>query len=623
MRGTSDTALRRARFALLAVLLLALATATLLSGCLPGKASSSSSHVTEDGKPIVTVSMYNDSSFPEWRAYVEQQCPDVYIDWTNNRNTFSNVIYGAKHGDMPDLVCIRKYESDSARDLEPYLADLSGLDLAGRYSAESLVPFRIGDKQCWLPGPGTVEGLFANTDVFERYGIALPTDMASFVSACGQLREHGVDPFAVDCTTGYGAVAMLQGFGSAGYLGTSDGLSYLASFESGQATQVDADGFSSIFDTLRSLKDAGILTSECLTSSDQQLTSELLAGQVAIGRASSDQLSSQASQYHFSALPFFGQTSDDSRLLSYPVFSVALSKEASADAARDAACTEVLSAMLSGGAQEKLDYNTAGLVSYTKGITLALQPSMESVRPLIEGGKVSIRQINSNSFSAVPAVMRALIADGASNEALLDTLDAGLFKTTEPTVVGTSSVEAGISLDQHLCSPAGSVLAQSVRSQAGTDFSVIDSREAASPIYKGAYTDLDVAALVVDGNVYVGTLSTAQLRELLASCIHYSTTFPAGAPEPYLDYPALAGMTVRMEKTGQIDGIEGVDGGVVPEEGSHSVAVSARVYSALSANKSGLAALFSKGDLTLSKCLGNELASASGLPKAGEYYVIS
>ena len=52
---------------------------------------------TEDGKLIVTVSMYNNSTFPQWRAYVEKQCPDVYINWENNLNAASNVLYKARH----------------------------------------------------------------------------------------------------------------------------------------------------------------------------------------------------------------------------------------------------------------------------------------------------------------------------------------------------------------------------------------------------------------------------------------------------------------------------------------------------------------------------------------------
>lgn len=614
---------RRARAAAVSSLvLLAAITALFATSACSALESSQSSHISEDGKVIVRVSMYNDSSFPEWRAYVEQQCPDICIEWDNNRNSFSNVIYEAKHDDMADIVCLRKYEVDSARELEPYLADLSSLELASTFEEDALSPFQINGKQCWLPGPGTSECLFANADIFEQYGVAIPTDLASFVKACQELRAQGVEPFAVDTSAGFTNVALIQGFGGAGWLGTADGRSYLKAFEDGSASSVDASGFSSIFDTLRTLKDNGILTADSLSASGSTTTSRFLNGQVAMSKMSTDVLISQTTRFHLVAIPYFGATSEDSVLYTYPVFSAGISKDASSDPIRYEAATEVMNAMLGADGQVKISTNTAGLISYTKDMTLDLQPSLESIRGLIGAGRVVIRQMSSNSFSAASAVMAQLLTSDANDEQLLDTFNSELFAENVSTVVGTSRVSAGIALDSALCSPAASVLAQSVRSQTESSIAVVDTREAASPIYTGTYTSEDVGALVLDGNVYRGSLTGSQVWDLMTACVRYSTTFSKGSIEPYLDYPALGGMTAEMRDDGSIVSMVVASGATVEDDGTYDVVVSARVYAALSSGRSSLLSLFSRQDATLASCMRDQIASVGGLPQPGEYYVV-
>lgn len=585
-------------------------------------AQSSKGNQTTDGKVIVRVSMYNSSSFPEWRAYVEQQCPDVYIQWDNNRNACSNVLYEAEHGDMPDIVCIRKFESDSARQLEPYLADLSDTELASTFKQDALTPFQDDGRQYWLPEPGAVEGLYANVDILNQYGLALPTDMKSFIDTCRTLRENGVTPFATDCTAGYTNVALIEGFGSACCLRSDEGIAYRQDFDDGGTDQVDLSNTTRIFDVLRTLKDEGILTDSCFTESPDAISSAFLNGKVAIGKRTSDQINDVDSKYTFAALPYFGETPDDSCLFTYPVFSVALSGKSMRDEQRAAACTEVMEAMMSADAQTELSGNTSGLVSYTSGVTLPLQKSMESVRPLIEQDRYYIRSMNSNSFSATTNAMRALIVDDADDETIISGLNSDLFNVKEPVQVGKSDVEAVITLDDNLCSPAGSVIAQSVRNQTDTDIAIIDSREAASNIYKGSYTDVDVAAVVLDGNVFTGNLTGSEVTQLMRNCIIYSTTFGSGMTEPYLDYPALAGMTVTMEKSGAIDGIVMSDGAELDDGACYRVTVSARVYNAMKANGNVLTDRFTKQDMTLSRCLSGDLASDAGLSSASEYYVV-
>ncbi len=184
-------------------------------------------------KPTIVVSMYNSVSFPLWRAYVEEQCPDVYIKWENNRNTVSNVLYKAKHEDMPDIVAIRRFESDTTRTLAPYLLDLGDTDLAKTYDETYLKPFTVEGELYWLPAPGTFEGMVANLQLFKDYNIPLPTDFASFVTACQAFEAQGIHGFTMDAKEGWTTTMIMEGFGISPFLATSQGQAWREAYESG------------------------------------------------------------------------------------------------------------------------------------------------------------------------------------------------------------------------------------------------------------------------------------------------------------------------------------------------------------------------------------------------------
>ena len=609
------------RLAIAAMLAMALLATLSLLGCATG-AQKSGDHRTQDGRVIVRVSLYNSSSFPEWRAYVEKQCPDVYIQWEDNRNYCSNVIYQAKHDDIPDLVGIRRFESDSADELEPYLADLSDLPLTRTFNDDDLIPFQSGGKQYWLPEPGTVEGLWANATLFQQYGIELPTDLGSLVSACQQMEGQGKVALASSCSQGYTCTALLEGFGAAGFLGTDAGRAWRTSFESGEATSVDAAGFAQMAEVLCRLRDAGIITGEDVSSSPIEVSTQMNLGQAAITLKASDAVLNPNSSYSFVALPYFGETASDSALYTYPVFSLAMSKDAAGDSERQQACTEVLSAMFSEDAQNILDTGTEGLISYSKGVELPLASSMESVRPLIEARRYLIRTMNSNTFSATTKTLKELAA-GGNPTSLVSTLNKSLFVFSDPVEVGTSKVAASSKRDENMCSEAGSVIAQAVRSQIGTDIAVIDSREAFSPIYQGTYTDIDLQAVAWNGPLYTAQLAGWQVKDLLDEEVLCSTSFSQGSTEPLVDYPALAGIRLTMQRDGTIEQVTDTSGTELDDGATYSVTISDRIRSALQVRGSDLLGAFSKQDKDLVTCLTEQLASGDGLGKPEEYYVVS
>jgi hypothetical protein len=599
----------------------ALALVLLCAGCTTGT-SGTGTQYTDDGKTVVRVSMYNSSSYPLWRAYVEEHCPDVSIVWENNRNTVSNVLYQAKHDDMPDIVAIRRFESDTTSQLKPYLADLSDLPVTSTYKSDYLVQFADDGKQYWLPEPGAFDGTVANADLFTQYGIALPTDQSSMAAACRQLRQHNVQPLAYDAKESWTPATVMEGMAVVTATGSETEAAWRSAIEDGSAGATDSAWLSRVADSLRTLRDNGVLTQESLNYDAAATHSMLLSGQAAMVRKNSDELFDSTNSHKYTALPSFAQSSDNNQLLTYPVFSLALSKEAASDETREKAAKEVLSVMLDEGAQQILNQNGEGLISYNQDIHLTLSSSMQNLQPLIDRNQYFIRVLNSNTFKTTTLGLTALLRDNADNTAFVDLISQNLFKVQEPTNIAVSNLSAPNTMDTNLCSQSASVIAQVLTSQTGADCTVIDVKESPTDIYKGTYTDVDLNAVVPDDKMYAGTLTGSELTRLMDAGILYATTFRPGQIEPLVEYPAVAGMTVSMQQDGTIQGITMADGKAPADGQTYRVALSANIYSALKIMNNGLADKFQVQDKTMAAMFSDGFASAGNLPQPQEYYEV-
>ncbi len=577
---------------------------------------------TEDGKIIVRISMINSSSYPLWRAQVESRCPGIRIKWENNRNTVTNVLYQAHHGDMPQIIAIRRFESDTTTQLQPYLADLSSLSLTSTYKPEYLKPFAAEGKQYWLPAPGVFDGIVANVDLFQQYGLSLPRDRDSFIRACAVFQQQGIKPVVMDCKSPWTPIQLMEAVVYPEIFSDPARLAWWQSFAEGKAREIPEDIFNTAADTLRMFQQNGILPKEALQWDVAYADTMLVNGQTAMIRKSSDEMFYVSQSNHYAALPFFGKTSDDSWLYTYPIFSVALSKDADKDPAMRQACEKVLTAMLDEEAQQVLNKTGMGLISYNKDIQLPLSGAMHSVQPLIERERCFIRILDSHTFQAASLALTALLRDYADNEQGRYILNWYLFKPPTTMDIGVSQIFARNTLDEGGYSPSASIIAKTLQAQTGTDCAIIDIREALTPIYQGKYTDQDVNAVVDPSEVYKGTLTGAELSVLLNDVLLYATTFAPGSIEPIIEYPALSGLTVSMKKDGTILKIRQGTGGRLQAESSYTIAISGRIYGALVQQNNNLARAFTASGQNLKQYFTEYFQLNKQLPEPSSYFII-
>jgi len=564
--------------------------------------------------------MINDSSYPQWRAYVENHCPDVYIKWENNRNVVNQVLYQARHEDMPDIVAIRRFESDTTAQLEPYLSELGRQPLAETFKPQYLSPYTRGNNLYWLPAPGVVDGLVANIDVFEQYDVPLPVDRASFLDACRKLDQYGIAVCAMDCKESWTAVQVFEGFSLPIFTELGERKSWLQYSSAGVPQAVRPEVLRQIADRIRLLHSQGILTQEDLDSDTAAVDSMMVNGRTAMFRKVSDELFDASRSNHYAALPFFGDDENSNWLYTYPVFSLAMARHMEDDSALYQAASQVLTVMLSEGAQQALNASGMGLISYNKDIRLPVSSDLERVRPLIEADKCFIRTLNSQTFTTASQALTSLIRDDVDDDQFIHIVNNSLFHVTDPVLVGKSNIAVGHTLDESLCSPAASVVAQVLRQQTGADCAVIDISEAPSDIYKGDYMVHDIQAITRPDAVYRGTLTGSDMARLMDGCILDATTFRAGSIEPVLEYPAFDGMTTIVHKDGTIQGITFENGKSLVDEQSYDVVITSRIYKALASRRDVLTEAFHPEGKNLTQYFMEYFFSKGALPMPRPYF---
>ena len=168
-------------------LLLVLVTALLLlAGCAGQKAADTSAGEPEkDGRIGITMYMWDRSMSKELSPWLEQKFPEIDFTFVQSYNTMEYCKDLLARGEaMPDIITCRRFSLNDAAPLADQLMDLSKTEVAGTfYSSYLEVNRETGGAIRWLPMCAGVDAIVANKDLFDQYGIALPTNYAEFVAA--------------------------------------------------------------------------------------------------------------------------------------------------------------------------------------------------------------------------------------------------------------------------------------------------------------------------------------------------------------------------------------------------------------------------------------------------------
>ncbi len=532
----------------LSFLLAVLATAAcLLTGC-----GTQKSEAQEDAETI-QVYLWNTTLYENYAPYIQSQLPDVNIEFIVGNNDLDFYKFLNENGGLPDIITCCRFSLHDAAPLKDSLMNLATTNEAGAVYNPYLSSFKNEDGSInWLPVCADAHGFLVNRGLFEKYGIPLPTDYDSFVSACQAFAKHGIRGFDADYTYDYTCMETLQGL-SVSELSSAEGRKWRAAYSDPANTEkvgLDDTVWPTAFKNFEQfIRDTGLNAAD-LTLNYDDIMDRMRGGELAMCFGSSAGVKIlQDEGIDTTFLPFFGQDGQQ-WLMTTPYFQVALNRELEQDSARRDKAMQVLHVMLSEEAQNRIVYDGQDILSYSQNVSLRLTDCLEDVRPVVEQNHMYIRIASNDFFSISKDVVSRMIAGEYTAEQAYQAFNAQLLADEPAPDAAVLTSDKGYSNVFHADggNAAFSVMANTLRGVYDTDVLIAAANSFTGSVLAADYTEKMAASMIMPNGLlaYQRTMNGAELTETVRAfvegCEGGFTPFNRGS------LPVVSGIAIEVKE---------------------------------------------------------------------------
>ena len=532
---------------LLAVFLVMATVLSLLAGC-GGKRAEK-----EDAETI-TVYLWSTNLYEAYAPYIQEQLPDINIEFVVGNNDLDFYRFLEKNGGLPDIITCCRFSLHDASPLKDSLMDLSTTNVAGAVYNTYLNNFMNEDGSVnWLPVCADAHGFVVNKDLFETYDIPLPTDYESFVSACQAFEKAGIRGFTADYFYDYTCMETLQGL-SASELSSVDGRKWRTSYsDPGNTTRegLDSTVWPEAFERMeRFIRDTG-LSRDDLEMNYDDIVELYQSGKLAMYFGTSAGVKMFQDQgINTTFLPFF-QENGEKWLMTTPYFQVALNRDLTQDETRRTKAMKVLSTMLSEDAQNRIISDGQDLLSYSQDVDIHLTEYLKDVKSVIEENHMYIRIASNDFFSVSKDVVSKMISGEYDAGQAYQSFQTQLLdeKTTSEKVVLYSEKSYSNRFHSSGGNEAYSVMANTLRGIYGTDVLIATGNSFTGNVLKAGYTEKMAGDMIMPNGLsaYSCKMSGAELKETVRN-------FVEGYPGGFLPFnrgslPVFSGISVELMET--------------------------------------------------------------------------
>ena len=532
---------------LLAVFLVMATVLSLLAGC-GGKRAEK-----EDAETI-TVYLWSTSLYEAYAPYIQEQLPDINIEFVVGNNNLDFYRFLEENGGLPDIITCCRFSLHDASPLKDSLMDLSTTNVAGAVYNTYLNNFMNEDGSVnWLPVCADAHGFVVNKDLFETYDIPLPTDYESFVSACQAFDKAGIRGFTADYFYDYTCMETLQGL-SASELSSVDGRKWRTSYsDPGNTTRegLDSTVWPEAFERMeRFIRDTGVSRDDLEMNYDD-IVELYQSGKLAMYFGTSAGVKMFQDQgINTTFLPFF-QENGEKWLMTTPYFQVALNRDLTQDETRRTKAMKVLSTMLSEDAQNRIISDGQDLLSYSQDVDIHLTEYLKDVKSVIEENHMYIRIASNDFFSVSKDVVSKMISGEYDAGQAYQSFQTQLLdeKTTSEKVVLNSEKSYSNRFHSSGGNEAYSVMANTLRGIYGTDVLIATGNSFTGNVLKAGYTEKMAGDMIMPNGLsaYSCKMSGAELKETVRN-------FVEGYPGGFLPFnrgslPVFSGISVELMET--------------------------------------------------------------------------
>lgn len=498
---------------LLIVLVMAL---SLVTGC-------GISYSTGDAeeKEKVTVALWGNQLLENYTQYLCDTFPDVEFEFFIATNSTDYYRYLSEHGDMPDILTVRRFSLRDAAVLKNSLYDLGDSELALSFYETYLQNYTYDDGTVnWLPVCAEVDSIIINKTLFEEYDIPIPTDYESFIYACKAFESVGIRGFVSDFDADYTCTEILQGF-SGNQLLSMEGREWRMQYESGETNQLSEDVWLPVFEKFFDLKNQIGLDKDDIDVVFDDVKNLFREGKVAMYRGTGNDVVSCPGREgdQIMLLPYFGDTEKENWYLTYPAFQIAAGKQAENTPEREQLILDIMSAMINQSGQINISYGE-NMVSYNKRVELELLPELENLKPYIDANKMYIRLASNDMFSiSLDVVHKILTEEIRTPEGAFMEFNRQLEKSSlEDNVVAHISTGYSNEFTDEYGNQAASAICNTIRNDAGADLMLAQGFYFGN-IYEGDYTETEIGYICGGAPVVRADMTGEQIYKLIETAL--------------------------------------------------------------------------------------------------------
>ena len=544
---------KRTLHRLFSVLMALVMVVSLLTGC--GTKNAESVEKQEDAQTI-QVYLWTNNLYETYAPYIQSQLPDVNIEFIVGNNDLDFYKFLQENGGLPDIITCCRFSLHDAAPLKDSLMNLALTNEAGAVYNTYLNSFKNEDGSVnWLPVCADAHGFVVNRSLFEQYGIPLPTDYESFVSACQAFEKAGIRGFTADYTYDYTCMETLQGL-SAAELTTTDGRKWRTAYSNPASTArvgLDDTVWPGAFERMAQFIQDTHLTADDLALSYNDVIGMFRNGEVAMYFGSSAGVKMfQDEGIDTIFLPFFSQNGEK-WIMTTPYFQIALNRDLEQDTARREKAMKVLNIMLSEEAQSRIISDGQDLLSYSQNVPLRLTEYMKDVRDVVEENHMYIRIASNDFFAVSKDVVSKMIAGEYTAQQAYRAFNARLLAEETPAddeIVLTSGNSYSNVFHANGGSASFSVMANTLRGVYGTDVLLATANSFTGSVLQADYNKKMAASMIMPNGLMSRqrTMTGAELKETVRA-------FVEGCKGGFVPFnrgslPVVSGIAVEVKEAG-------------------------------------------------------------------------
>ena len=588
---------KRTRHRLVSALLALVMAVSLLTGC--GAKSPEQVEKQEDAQTI-QVYLWSTSLYGTYAPYVQSQLPDVNIEFIVGNNDLDFYKFLQQNGGLPDIITCCRFSLHDAAPLKDSLMNLAMTNEAGAVYNTYLNSFKNEDGSVnWLPVCADAHGFVVNRSLFEQYDIPLPTDYASFVSACQAFEALGIRGFTADYTYDYTCMETLQGL-SAAELTTTEGRKWRTAYSDPASTVrvgLDDAVWPGAFERMAQFIQDTHLTADDLALNYDDVTGMFRNGEVAMYFGSSAGVKMfQDEGIDTTFMPFFSQNGEK-WIMTTPYFQVALNRDLEQDTARREIAMKVLNVMLSEEAQNRIIADGQDVLSYSQNVPLRLTEYMKDVRDVVEENHMYIRIASNDFFAISKDVVSKMIAGEYTAKQAYRAFNAQLLAEETPAddePVLTSGKSYSNVFHANGGNAAFSVMANTLRGVYGTDVLLATANSFTGSVLKADYNQKMADSMIMPNGLLSRqrTMTGAELKETVRA---YVEGCEGGfVPFNRSSLPIVSGIAVEVKENNGSYTLTGITRNGQPLRDDDTVTVTClaaeKQMEALLASESGVSA---------------------------------